>query len=636
MNTIVEGLDRSGFDEASLTALSTADYSCVTPLARVVMAELETRRVALSVSSLRVYGVTEELAREIARGRKTGFTIAPEAGTQRLRDVINKGITDEDIRTAAEIAFGGGWNRIKIYFMIGLPTETDEDVAAIADAVRTVHEIGRRLAPGRVQVVVSVSSFVPKASAAFQWAAFDGVECLRRKQALLRDRMRRIRTVELKLHDVHVSRLEAVLARGDRRLGRVIEHAWRAGARFDEWSDHFDPARWGAAFEACDVDPGRYLGALATDTDLPWDHIHSRVEKSHLARDMARGLEARPVPPCEKPSRVGRRGAPQETDIAARLVCHACGMECDLEAIAGERARAAEEAQALLAEKPRTPVERGMDRPAGATPFSPTPGPLYRFRVAYAKQGLARYLAHLETVRLIDRAGQRIAWPVAYTGGFHPHTRLAFGPALSVGVASEAEYFDVELTEAWEPEVLRDRLNATLHEGFSVQAVRRIPEHVPPIEAAVERLVYRVEIPAGSCGGAETLREAVEARRTSGAWPIERIRRGRTRTFDACAMVVGSEVEERDGSIVWRVTLQEADGRWVKPRELLESLQGGWPDGAIITREWMGRVVDGRPVTPLEVESEPAGGAQHPEEVGEAAPAGPRSDDAGEPEATGA
>jgi len=628
VDTIVEGLDRSGFDEASLTALSTADYSCVTPLARAVMAELQTRRAAMSVSSLRVYGVTEELAREIAKVRKTGFTIAPEAGTQRMRDVINKGITDENIRTAAEIAFTNGWNRIKMYFMIGLPTETDEDVLGIADTAIRVREIGRRLGPRGVKVVVSVSSLVPKASSTFQWVTFDGVASLERKQALLLDRLKRYRNIELKLHDARVSRIEAILSRGDRRLGRVIEHAWSNGARFDEWSDHFDEARWNDALAASGVAPEPFLGAFPTEESLPWEHIHPRVDKAFLLKDLKWGLRSRFMHPCEKPYLPKRHDPPRDPDGVVKLVCYACGVDCDLKAIALERERAGESVRHIVADKleklsavdvsrlPTKPLrepgefptiastlpERAVHSDESTTPFDPTPGPLYRFRVAYTKSGLSRYLSHLETTRLIDRAGNRIHWPVAYTGGFHPHPKLAFGPALSVGVEGGAEHFDVELTEDWNPEALKERLNATLHAGFTVTEAKRIPSKAAPIAVAVERQNYRLTIPSDAIGDAGALSARLADRRAAGEWMITRRHKRKTKTFDVLAMIAESEIRDEGEVVEWSLTLQESDGRWVKPRELVESLLGTWPDGTLIRRVRVGRIVDGRFLTPMEVE----------------------------------
>jgi radical SAM family uncharacterized protein/radical SAM-linked protein len=632
VNSIMDGLDKTGFEEASLTALSTADYSCITPLAKAVMAELQLRRTAMSVSSLRVYGVTEELAREIAKVRKTGFTIAPEAGTQRMRDVINKGITDENIDTAAEIAFSNGWQRLKLYFMIGLPTETDEDVMGIAEIALRVRSIAKKLGVRGLKVVVSVSSLVPKPHSTFQWVPFDDPANLQRKQRMLLDRIKRYKEIELKCHEVRLSRLEAVFSRGDRRLGKVIEAAWRNGARFDEWSDWFKEDLWIDAFAACDLNPDQFLPALPTDDDLIWDHIDSRVNKEFLLKDLKWGLKSRFAHPCEKPYLPKRHNPPKTKDGITKLVCYDCGVDCDLKAIALERDRDAAGAEAVLEEKLEQfnqadtsrialPVvretgefpEQGRDiktrrdDAAVTEPFQPTPGPLYRYRVCYQKTGMSRYLSHLETARLITRAGNRARWPIAFSGGFHPHPKISFGPALPVGVAGEREYFDVELSDDWTPEHLARELNASLHEGFNIVGAQRLDDSADSIEASIERFDYLIRFDAElldtRMGGADRMNDTLKERLFNGGWPITREMKRKRKTIDASEFVTDWSFSANNGHTDWLLTLTSKQGRCVKPRELIESLFGEWPDGTIITRLRMGRLVDGRFVTPMETES---------------------------------
>jgi radical SAM superfamily enzyme YgiQ (UPF0313 family) len=232
VKTIIDGIEKGGYDETSLTSLSTADYTCLEPLVKELGAELERRNVSFSVSSLRASGVKESLAREIARVRKTGFTIAPEAGTQRMRDVINKNITEEDVINSCSVAFSEGWSSIKMYFMIGLPTETDEDVAGIAELGRKVRELGRARFNKSVKATCSASYFVPKPHTPFQWCAQEGIESIKQKQRMLKELGRRYR-IEVKVHHAETSVLEGIISRGDRNLCRVIERAWRMGARFD-------------------------------------------------------------------------------------------------------------------------------------------------------------------------------------------------------------------------------------------------------------------------------------------------------------------------------------------------------------------------------------------------------------------
>ncbi len=632
VNSIVDGIDKTGFDEASLTALSTADYSCVTPLAKAVMAELQLRRTAMSVSSLRVYGVTEELAREIAKVRKTGFTIAPEAGTQRMRDVINKGITDENIDTASEIAFSNGWNRLKLYFMIGLPTETDDDVNGIAETAIRVYKIGKKLGPKGITVVVSVSSLVPKASSTFQWVPFDDPNELVRKQRMLMDKLRPFKGIELKCHEVRLSRLEAVFSRGDRRLGKIIETAWRKGARFDEWSDWFKEEHWLDSFEEYSFDPDQFLPAVPTEDKLIWDHIDSRVNKEFLLKDLKWGLKSRFAHPCEKPYLPKRHNPPKHKDGVTKLVCYDCGVDCDLKAIAIERDQEAASADAIYREKEAKlatadrsmiplPVVRETGEfqehestmknrdyeLAGSQPFEPTPGPLYRFRVCYGKLGLSRYLSHLETARLIERAGNRAKWPIAFSGGYHPHPKLSFGPALPVGVSGENEYVDVELTENWNPEDLAERLRDNLHEGFEIVSVVRIAADAPKIEKAIDTFEYLVRFDSqtlqSGIGDVQRFNERLQKQLSNGGWIITRTVKKKTKTINAAEFVTHWSFSTNNGDTDWHLTLTSVNGRCVKPRELVESLFGDWPDGTMITRVRMGRMHEGRLVTPLEVES---------------------------------
>lgn len=643
VDTLVSSVEKTGFDEASLTALSTADYSCVTPLAKAVMSELQTRRTALSVSSLRVYGVTEDLAREIARVRKTGFTIAPEAGSQRMRDVINKGITDENIDTASEIAFSNGWTRLKLYFMIGLPTETDEDVLGIAETAIRVLKIGQQLGPPGVKVVVSVSSLIPKAHSTFQWVPFDSIDELYRKQNLIRDRLRPFRGIQLKCHEVRQSRLEAVFSRGDRQLGRVIETAWRKGARFDEWTDYFRETTWLEALAECGIDPEPYFRALPTEVPLVWDHIDSRVDKEFLLKDLKWGLKSRFMHPCEKPYLPKLHNPPKTKEGITKLVCYDCGVDCDLKEISLERDAAASSAARIADEKqqklealdpeairqlPQRAVggqfPEGGESPgrrelkaATPEPFAPTPGPLYRYRVEYSKGGLSRFLSHLETTRLLERAGTRAKWPIAFSGGYHPHPKLSFGPALPVGIGGEAEYFDVELTKPWDPDNLVLVLNETLHEGFKIRAAQRIDASLPAIDRTVEAYDYTIRFDPEELSRVSPDRPLAALFRDRVAddrgWVIESERRTKKkikkRTLDIAPMIGWWHVEEcGDGengrpSTLLHLRLVEVDGRTTRPRDLVSSLLGEIPPGTNFLRTRVGRATPEGFETPLTLAS---------------------------------
>ena len=283
MRLAQELADNTGYDEISLVSLSSADYSCLRELAHDLLAKFAPQRVSLSLPSLRIDSFSIELANEIQQVRRSGLTFAPEAGTQRLRDVINKGVTEADLFEAAGAAFRSGWAGIKLYFMIGLPTETDEDILAIADLARRVLALSRN--PARSKVSVSVSTFVPKPNSAFQWFAQIPVEEMERRQRLLRGALRD-RRISFNWHDAPTSRLEGVFARGDRRLGKTLLQAWRNGARFDGWSEHFRADCWEDAFVTTGVDPDFYtVRPREINEPLPWAHLSSGVSQDWLARE---------------------------------------------------------------------------------------------------------------------------------------------------------------------------------------------------------------------------------------------------------------------------------------------------------------------------------------------------------------
>ena len=309
----------TGYDEISLSSLSSSDYTQIESLADGLSADMSDKRVNLSLPSLRADAFSIGLAENASNVRKSGLTFAPEAGTQRLRDVINKGVTEEDLLRTASLAFGAGWGGVKLYFMIGLPTETYEDLDGIAGLVREV--IGRfnktpKEKRARVlNVGVSAASFVPKPFTPFQWEAQDEIALLREKQKYLKEALK-IKHVKFSWHEADESFLEAVFARGGRETGRAIYEAWRAGAKFDGWSEHFDFGIWTAAFERAGVSPGDFANKrLDLDARLPWDIMDYGITKEFLAREREAAIAGRVTPNC-------------------RIRCAACGISdaygCDL------------------------------------------------------------------------------------------------------------------------------------------------------------------------------------------------------------------------------------------------------------------------------------------------------------------
>ena len=288
-----EAVAATGYDEISLLAFTSVDYSHIDELVASLVARFADRGIGVAMPSLRADAFSVSLADKIQQVRKTGLTFAPEAGTQRLREVIHKQLREDDLFAAAEAAFSAGWTRLKLYFMIGLPTETDDDVAAIADLVRRLVAFGRgSLGPrrGRLQLSVSIASFVPKPHTPFQWTPQASTEALEHKLHLLHQEIRG-RAIKLSWTDSGVSALEAAVSRGDRRVGRAIEAAWSMGAKFDSWGEHFDFERWRRAFAQVDLDLCDYANAALEFTEaLPWDHISCGIEKSALRREAERAF----------------------------------------------------------------------------------------------------------------------------------------------------------------------------------------------------------------------------------------------------------------------------------------------------------------------------------------------------------
>lgn len=299
---VIAGLQCTGHEEASLTSLSTADHSQLEEILRRLARRLEGTGISISLPSLRVDAFSVELARLLSGGRKVGLTFAPEAGTQRMRDVINKNVTEEQLLDTVRKAFSAGWHRVKLYFMIGLPTETDEDITGIGRLVQRVLDTARDAVEpsqrGGLRIGVSVSTFVPKAHTPFQWDAQVPLEEVRRRQEVLRSSMPR-KGVDLSWHDPEVSFLEGVMARGGQELADVIEDAWTSGARYDAWTEEFSLARWTAAFERCGVDPRAIAsGERVTDAALPWAHIDVGVSAAFLLMERARSRDAVTTPDC--------------------------------------------------------------------------------------------------------------------------------------------------------------------------------------------------------------------------------------------------------------------------------------------------------------------------------------------------
>ena len=300
-------VDNTGYNEISLVSLSSADYSCLAPMVHDMIGEFKDDRVSVSLPSLRIDSFCVAIAKEIQAVRKSGLTFAPEAGSQKMRDVINKGVTEEDLMNAVGAAFESGWNSVKLYFMIGLPFENDDDVLAIADLARKVQYKYYQVTGKRgCKVTCSASFFVPKPYTAFQWFAQDDLENIRRKQFLLKDEIKIIKNVTLNYHDSKTGIIEAVFARGDRKVGKALLAAWRKGARFDGWSDCFDYDRWLEAFAEAGIDKNFYAARQRGENEVfPWEHISPGVSRKFLWNEWQKAYAQQLTHDCRRSTCTG-------------------------------------------------------------------------------------------------------------------------------------------------------------------------------------------------------------------------------------------------------------------------------------------------------------------------------------------
>jgi len=416
VGAVCSGLDASGWEEVSLLSLSSSDYSRLDELLAALVPELEARTVSLAMPSLRPASVTERLVEASSLMRKSGFTLAPEAGTERLRRVINKGLTEEEILEGCGKIIRAGWQNMKLYFMIGLPTETDGDLDGIVRLVERILE----LTGGRFKLSVSISPFVPKPHTPFQWERQASMEEIRRKQDYLGSRLRS-RRIGLAMRDPAISLLEGFLARGDRRLWPVLNRACRLGCRFDGWRDMLRLDLWERAFAEEGFEFGEPPGGFPTDHELPWARFEPPVSTRFLLRERERALAGEQTGDCTDGPCVG---------------CGACGGKEDIDGATTSEGRPVETGRRSCTDHDEHPEAADAGLRGGV-----------RYRFVFRKEGRGRFLSHLETLGVIQRALRRSGLPIRYTEGFHPHPRLSMGPSLAVGVGGLREFFDLELTE---------------------------------------------------------------------------------------------------------------------------------------------------------------------------------------------
>lgn len=537
----ITGIEDSGFEELALLSLSTGDYSCLEQTLPELMNRFADSYTSVSMPSMRVGTLTPQIMDQIKRVRKTGFTLAPEAGSERLRRVINKGITEEDLLSTCREAFGLGWKLIKLYFMIGLPTETEKDHEAIVELVKkTKLERDRGTARGKKQINVSVGTFVPKPHTPFQWErqlSMDESYSILKK--LKRDL--KLKGVNLKYHNPDLSFLEGVFSRGDRRLARLIVTAWRDGARLDGWTEHFQLGIWQKAAEKCRLDLDDYLRARSMDEILPWQHLHSGVNFDFLKNEYEKALTESYTPDCRYHS------------------CQKCGL-CDFKTL-------------LPIVHNRSKKRQESDLPLPGRQDTRENNNHYRYIVHYAKRGKICFLGHLEILQVVFRALRRANIKTHYSRGFNPSPKISFGPALAVGTESLAEFFIMDLvTPLTDRKTVIKKLNDKLPPGLEVTAIDKHPGKI-----AQEILTSYTMVLHHPLSDEEKAR--ISNFSESRIFSIQRSRKGKTTSLDVRPLIKRIKCTGPDTIELEVITIASRPG--IKPIEILTHIIGIDPKKAL-------------------------------------------------------
>ena len=521
-------LSETGLDEVALLSLSTGDYSCLEGLLPDLASRYKKNNVNLSFPSLRVDTITPSIMGEMKKMRSNSFTIAPEAGTQRLRDLINKGVTEEQILDTVKEMSQAGCKAVKLYFMIGLPTETMEDLDGIIDLSRAILKTGRS-ARGITKVTVSISAFVPKAHTPFQWVQQDSAAETAEKHSYLRTTLRD-RGISLKWQDPFMSVLEGVFSRGDRRVGAAILGAFKKGCRFDSWSDQLNRSHWEEAFTDAGIEISDYLRVRSHDEILPWDLVDTGVDKSFLFDELKRSDLGALTEDC----RYGK--------------CSVCGV-CDHKIVKIN----------LFKDDILSPLATTKEM---SSPLKT------RMRVQYSKEGPARFLGHIDCMGGLVRALRRSGLPLVYSVGFHPSPKISFGSPIPLGTESDAEYFDIEIEGNISAEDFMESIRAAAPSICAIKDAFVIPLKSSSITNSVETEIYIVKadpnvISAKSMG--EVIAKFIEAKE----WIIVKRTKKGEKKIDLKKELTGLKVNS-SGDI--EMDIAALGGRKVKPAEAIAGI----------------------------------------------------------------
>lgn len=445
----------TGYDDVSLLSLSSADYTGLYSLANGVLAMQTNHKSAVSFPSLRLDSFREEIAQIASQTRKSGLTFAPEAGSQRLRNVINKRITEDELLRSTEIAIRYGWRVIKLYFMLGLPTETEADLTTIYELSRRVVQAGK----GRLTLNITLSTFIPKPFTPFQWEAQDSPDEIQQKLDYIKPRLMSLRHIKVMARDPLFSQIEGIISRGDRQIAEVILSAWENGAKLDSWKEHFSAEIWEKSFKKHNLIPAEYTSVRPIDLPLPWDHIDALVSKEYLIKERDRAYCGETTPDC-------------------REVCNSCGV-CQQGKIEMKFAESG------LPEK--------MTQPAPITVETPKEKNSVKYRLKFRKMEPVRFSSHLNVLRVFQQSLRRAGLDLVYTEGFNQRPKISSGFPLPLGYTSEEEFIDITLR--LEVADIIERLNRNIATGFEIIEAIAIPSHSHSVFSITSGFLYEISVP---------------------------------------------------------------------------------------------------------------------------------------------
>ena len=518
INQVETQLQNSGYHEVSLLSLSSSDYPGIDKLATTLARRLAQQRISIALPSLRPETITSELLDALTKVRKVGLTLAPEAGTERLRLFLRKDFPDEAIYDTIKLAYEKGWTTIKLYFMIGLPTETEKDLFGIVNIVKTIHEIGRKY-QGRKTLNITLSPFAPKPHTPFQWDETCNLDNILDKINFIK-RNCRINNVNFKHNSIEMSHLQAVFGRGDRDLGAVIESAYLKGCRFDGWTEHFNWNNWVEAFKENSINFDKKLKAIPFSQNLPWSHIRKGITVEHLKNER-------------------NRTSVQLKDYMPRISNNQN-----------------HENNSMLQ------YGRSKKKVASRNATAPTKN---HVRIIWGKTEKLKYSSHLDILRLFERSIRKAKLPIAYSQGFNPSMKLSFGPPLPLGFTSECEIFDLVFDSIVMPYMI-ENLKKVLPEGINIIDFKIIMTKSKSLGAALNRIAYKV--PYQKFWNYEEIQNKLDNILSQGNILIERVGKNKTTEIDIRQGIYQLNV---DNEFI-TMTLGIGTGGYVKPTEIIDLL----------------------------------------------------------------